>query len=104
METVNEEKKNEKLGPDPSNTVNTILSIVRDETKYVLTITDGFNTWKLRWPRKKLEQFRDKMSSAPKIIPRFTRAKEFNVTDWTFSEQALQDYDKLIGIFYGPEA
>lgn len=98
-----QKEKEPKLGPDPNNNVNTIVSITRDETKYVITITDGFNTWKLRWPRKKLEQFRDKIATAPKIVPRFTRAKDFTVTDWVFSEQALQDYDKLMGLFYGPQ-
>lgn len=83
--------------------VHTITSIERDATKYIITVTDGTNTWKLRWPRKKLEQFRDKVETAPKIVPRFTRAKNFTVTDWVFSEKASQDYDRLMELFYtGP--
>ncbi len=89
-----EEEENVKIGG-----IHTVQSIeLSEDAKYYLTVTDGVRTWRLKWNKKKLGDFRDNLFAKPKVsIDK--RVKKFETVTWIFSEKAEEDYEKLMSIY-----
>lgn len=78
----------------------TVLGIaLSEDAKYYITVTDGIRTWRLKWNKKKLTDFRDAWFSRPEDFSVDGRLKDFEKVTWIFSEKAEEDYEKLMSIY-----